>query len=515
MTSPKGTTRVLASSALCVSLLLSGSPAVAATPPGGTLTIAVGSGPTTLDPSTGEAANEAFFTIAYDSLISFGPDGTYQPGLATSWKWIGSDFKTIEFQLRKGVKFSDGSSFDAKAVKGWLDLQMKNKSPVANNLGTKAVQVTSPYTVRLTMADANPLALLFLSRSWLSGVIPCPKAAANPALLKTATCGAGPYVLDPKQTVTGDTYTYVANPNYWNPARVQWRKVILKVIANPQAALDAVRAGQVQVTGPAQPSLLPSALAAGLKSVGVPLNVASLDVLDKGGTLVPALKDVRVRQALNYAVDRQALSAALGGGQGGPVSTQFLQGSDGFDASLNSYYTYDVAKAKQLLADAGYPQGFELTILSTPLAGLDTMAQAVAGYWQAIGVKAKLDTKPAVADFFAGLTSGKYPVSVAGLGATTPTLVAWNCCFRPGAVWTPDKTAVPELEALIRKLRATDPTKTAPVAKQINSYLTKNAWYVPVYSNNLNYVYDPKKVIMPTPSGAQPVVNLVDIKPVQ
>ncbi|ULH17043.1 ABC transporter substrate-binding protein (plasmid) [Deinococcus sp. KNUC1210] len=498
---------------LSLGLLLSTPASAAVTPPGDTLTFAIGNAPSSLDPSSGEASNEYYFTLAYDSLISFEYDGVYKPGLATSWKWVGNDYKTLDLQLRRNVKFSDGSTFDAKTVKAWLDLQMKNKSPVALNLGTKSVAVTGPNSVRLTMAASNPLALLFLSRTWLSGVIPCPKAASNPGMLKAATCGTGPYVLDPKQTVTGDTYTYLANPNYWDPSRVQWKKVILKVVNNPQAALDAVRAGQAQVAWPAQASLIKSALDAGLKSVGVPQNVLGLDFLDKSGKVAPALKDVRVRQALNYAIDRSALSAALGGGQGNPVSTQFLEGADGYDASLANAYPYDVAKAKQLLAAAGYPQGFEVTILSTPIAGLDTVMQGVAGYWQAIGVKAKIDTKPQASDFFAGLTAGKYAVAAAALGATNPTLLAWNCCFRSGAVWNPDKTTVPPLEAVINKLRVTDPTKAGPVAKQVNSYLTKNAWFVPVYSGKLNYVFDPKKVALPNPSGAQPVVDILDVKP--
>ena len=68
---------------------------------------------------------------------------------------------------------------------------------------------------------------------------------------------------------------------------------------------------------------------------------------------------------------------------------------------------------------------------------------------------------------------------------------------------------------MINKLRVTDPTKAAPVAQQVNSYLTKNAWFVPIYSGKLNYVYDPKKVTLPNPSGAQPVVNILDVKPVK
>lgn len=497
------------------SLLLSPAATAAVTPPGGTFTFAVGNAPASLDPSSGEASNEYYFTPAYDSLINYGYDGKYTPGLATSWKWVGSNYKTLDLTLRPNVKFSDGSPLTAQVVKSWLDLQMKNKSPVFVNLGTKSVEVRGPLSLRLNLASSNPLTLLFLSRTWLSGVIPCAKAAATPAMLKAATCGTDPYVLDSKQTVTGDTYTYVPNPNYWNPSRIQWKKLVLKVVTNNQAAIDAVRAGQAQAAWPAQASLIPTAVAAGLKSAGVPQNIIGLDFLDKSGKIVPAFKDVRVRQALNYAVDRKALAAALGGGQGDPVSTQFLPGGEGYDAALSNYYPYDVAKAKQLLADAGYPQGFEFTVLSTPIAGIDTMIQAVAGYWQAIGVKAKIDTKPQAADFFAGLTSGKYGIAGAGLGATNPTLLAWNCCFRPGAVWNPDKTAVPALQAIVDKLAATDPTRANPVAMQVNAYMTKNAWFVPVYSGKLNYIYDAKKLSLPTPSTVQPVIDILDMKPVK
>ncbi|AFD27257.1 ABC transporter substrate-binding protein [Deinococcus gobiensis] len=508
-------TRRTSTAALLTLGLLSG-PALAATvPPGGTLTVALGAAPASLDPSSGEASNEYYFTPAYDSLIDYDYDGKYKPNLATAWAWVGTNYKVLDLTLRPNVKFSDGSTLTAQTVKSWLDLQAKNKSPVAVNLGTQSVQVTGPLKVRLTMAASNPLALLFLSRTWLSGAIPCAKASANPAILKSATCGSGPYILDAKQTVTGDTYTYLPNPNYWNPRRVQWKKLVLKVVANPQAALDAVRAGQAQVAWPAQASLIPAALSAGLKSAGVPQNILGLDFLDKSGKVVPALKDVRVRQALNHAIDRTALAAALGGGQGSPVSSQFLQGADGYDASLINAYPYDVARAKQLLASAGYAQGFDLTILSTPIAGLDTLMQAVSGYWQAVGVRVKIDNKTQGADFFAGLTSGKYGVAAAALGATNPSLLAWNCCFQPGTVWNPDKTPVPQLTTLVDKLRVTDPTKAAPVARQINSFLTKNAWFAPVYSGKLNYVYDGKKVALTSPSGVQPVINILDFNPVR
>ncbi len=482
---------------------------------GGTVTVAVVSAPASLDPSPGEASNEYFFGLAYDSLVHFDFDGQYKPLLATSWEWEGDDYSTFTMELRPDVKFSDGSALDANVVKGWFDLQRENQSVVAANLGIESVEVTGPLSLRLNLAQPNPLIPLFLSRTWLSGVIPCPAAVADPTLLNTTTCGAGPYMLDTENTVTGDTYTYVPNPYYWNPSAIHWDKVILKVVASPQAGLDALRAGQAQVLAPADPTLIETAVAAGLAHVGVPQNVFGLDFLDKSGAIVPALADVRVRQALNYAIDRAALAEALGSTGGGPTSTQFIEGSDGHDPVYDDYYTYDVEKAQALLEEAGYGDGFDVTILSAPILGLDTLAQAVASYWQAVGVNATLENKTSAAEFFGGLLSGEYGVTVAGLGATNPSLLAWNCCFRPGAAWNPDSTDVPELEALVEQLRTTDPADVGPIAQQINAYMTENAWFVPVYSGKLNYLYDPTKVFVPETTGVQPVINIVEVQPPQ
>jgi peptide/nickel transport system substrate-binding protein len=487
--------------------------AAAVTPKGGTFTLAIGNAPANLDPSSGEASNEYYFTPAYDSLINYDYDGQYKPLLATAWKWVGNDYKTFEMTLRPNVKYSDGSAFDANVVKGWLELQKTKKTPVAANIGLDSAEVIDSQNVRLHLAAANPLLPLFLSRTWLSGVIPCPAAVANQDILKTATCGVGPYVLDAANTKTGDTYTYVPNPNYWNPSAIYWQKLVFKVTSTPQAGLDAIRSGQAQVQWPADPSLIDTAVAAGKKTVGVDQNILGLDFLFKNGQVVPALKDVRVRQALNYALDRNALAKVLNAGKGTPTSEQALPGTDGYDETLVNMYPYDVNKAKQLLKDAGYANGFDLTILSVPLVGLDTLAQAVASYWKAIGVNVKIDGKTAASDFFAGLTSGKYGVSVAALGATNPTLLAWNCCFHPGSAWNPDTTAVPELQSIIDKLSVSTGDEATATAKQFTRYVSENAWFVPVVSNKLNYLYDPAKVTVPNPTGVQPVINIVDIKP--
>ena len=488
-------------------------PPTATVPPrGDVLTVASSYAPPSLDPGVGEPAFEGFITPAYDALLKINPsDGTIMPSLALTYKWVGNDYKTFEMELRPNVLFSDGSEFNAEAVKAWLEFQKANASVTATNIGLDTAEVTGPLSITLHLAQPNSLLPRLLTRNWISGAIACPAAVTNPDLVATATCGAGPYMLDAANTVTGDTYTYIPNPLYWNPDAIHWNKLVLKVVANPQSALDALRTGQVQLMS-GDGTIVDAAVAAGMTVTGVELNVMGLNFLYKDGTAVPALGDVRVRQALNYAIDRVALAEVLGGGLGRPVSSEFLPGGDAYDASLDNYYPYDPEKARDLLAAAGYADGFEVTILSIPLGGADILAQAVASYWEAIGVTTIVDNKATAPEFISGTFSGEYACNIANLGVTTPILLLWKCCIMPGSFWNRDASAPPELQALIDQLAMTNVEDMAPIARQVNQYLTENAWYVPVHSSKLYFLYAPE-VTGGEPTPFEPVINLLEVVP--
>lgn len=479
---------------------------------GDVLTVVISNTPPSLDPGMGEPAFENFITPAYDALLKINPsDGTIMPSLALTWYWVGTDFKTFKMELRPNVFFSDGSEFNAEAVKAWVEFQKANASVTATNIGLDSAEVTGPLSITLHLAQPNSLLPTLLTRNWISGAIACPAAITNPDLVATATCGAGPYMLDTANTVTGDTYTYIPNPNYWNPDAIHWNKLVLKVITNPQSALDALRTGQAQLMA-GDGTLVDPAVAAGMTVTGVELNVMGLNFLYKDGTAVPALGDVRVRQALNYAIDRVALAKVLGGGLGRPVSSEFLPGSDAYDASLDDYYPYDPEKAKTLLAEAGYANGFEVSILSVPLGGADILAQAVASYWEAIGVTTIVDNKATTPEFLTGTFSGEYACNIANLGVTIPTLLLWKCCIMPGSFWNRDASAPAELQALIDQLAMTNVEDMAPIARQVNQYLTENAWYVPVHSSKLYFFYAPG-VTGGEPTSFEAVINLLEVVP--
>ena len=121
-------------------------------------------------------------------------------------------------------------------------------------------------------------------------------------------------MLDAAATVAGATYTYVPNPYYWDKSAVHWSKVVVKVIASPTAALEALQSGQVQVAMDQPVTSVPVANKSGLHYVDPLTLLLGLGILDRGGKISKPLGNVQVRQALNYAINRPALAKVLGAG---------------------------------------------------------------------------------------------------------------------------------------------------------------------------------------------------------
>src|SRR5581483_1509922 len=180
---------------------------------GGTITIASNSTPTSINPLlNGNNADELLFNdLAYEPLIHLGPDGSYKPALATSWKY-GNGLKQFDLTLRPGVKFSDGSPLTADAVvKSINAFKAAGGGYITYARVIKSVVATGPLTVRINLTGPDPIVPLILSEHIPVGDIVSPNGLANQKKLATSTDGAGPYMLSPTETVAGSTYTYVPN----------------------------------------------------------------------------------------------------------------------------------------------------------------------------------------------------------------------------------------------------------------------------------------------------------------
>jgi peptide/nickel transport system substrate-binding protein len=458
---------------------------------GGTLTVATPGAPSGLDPSSGSSTQTSYTTWAYDPLIVEEPNGSFAPGLALSWKY-GARNKSFSMKLRPGVKFSDGTPFNAKALKTWLQYAMTVAGGGAQAYikGLSKITVTGPLSLTLTFNTPTPLLPLVFSQIFTVGMPASPKAVAAKDLA-TTTDGAGEYMFDSSQSIPGDHYTYVPNPYYWNKRAVHWKKVVVKVISNPSTVIAAMRTGQVDAAIDQPVSSVASAKSAGLKAATPLVLMMTLVLADRNGTLAKPLADVRVRQALNYAVDRSAVAKAIGAGYGLPIDQMAIPGDDGYNPALKNAYPYDPAKAKQLLAEAGYPNGFSFSAVATPVVGLDVLGQALVGQFAKIGVTMNLDVKDP-SGFGGAVAGGEYPAFTVSWGRL-PSPVEYGILWGPYRTFgNPFQTTNAQISKLYYKLIAAPAKQEKVLAQQTQSVLVQQAWFVPVFANPLVVLYSSK-----------------------
>jgi peptide/nickel transport system substrate-binding protein len=402
---------VIASAALVVA----GCSAKASTPTASAvLNVAITGQPKSLNPA--DASNGITFAtdLAYQSLIDVGAKGQLVPAIATSWKYTDSTNEKFVVELRKDVKFSDGSKLDATDVAKSITYFKTGTSATVGAFTGITAKATGKYEVTITSASPNPIIPTLLTPNYLGGDIISAAGLAKPSELLASTSGAGPYKLDPSSTVSGDHYTFIPNKYYYNQSAIHYKKVVLKVFASSPAILSAINTGQVDVAS-GDVSTVASVNASKANVLVSPLYWVGLFILDRNGTIAPALKDVRVRQAMNYAIDRKAIAKAVYGKYAVPTDQPNTAGWDAYDASLESKYPYDPAKAKQLLAAAGYPHGFTVpaNYLAEP-SDVEKVVQAATSQLAAVGITLQL--KSDTADYGTDLYSLKFPVTSLAFG---------------------------------------------------------------------------------------------------
>jgi peptide/nickel transport system substrate-binding protein len=372
----------------------------------GVLTIASPVPPVSLNPALngGNDPDDLYNELDYSSLIYLQENGTFAPGLATSWGFVGTGNTLFQIKLRPNVKFSDGSAVTAQAVKDSLEYFAKAGGPLASFATFKSITVTGKLSLLIRLNAPNIDLPLSLDQSESVGDIMSPKALAHPATLGTTSDGTGQYVLDAGATVSGETYTFTPNKKYWDTSAIKWKKIVVDVITDSTATLDALISGKVDYAF-GVPQTASAASASGFKVEKKPSLLDFVEVLDRDGASVPALANPLVRQALSYAIDRPALVKALYGSDGSANDEIRLPGQPGYVKSLANYYAYDPAKAKALLTQAGYPNGFTLPMIAYDFSpGQVTAAEAIAAEWEAIGVTVDITTPATVTAAIEDLT---------------------------------------------------------------------------------------------------------------
>lgn len=412
-----------------------------------------------------------YLQAVYDTLIRRAPDATLVPMLATEWSY-NEDQTVLTLKLRDDVTFSDGEEFDATAVKANLDRFKSGGGVEAGVLSTiSEIEVVDDYTVTVSLSEPDPGLLYYLADQ--AGYMASPAAFDG---LKTTPVGSGPYEYDAASSVEGSEYVFNKREGYWSPDLQKWDTITIKVIADQAARVNALISSDID-TAQIGASAVAQVEDSNLTVYRGFSDWAGLTLLDRDGELVPALKDVRVRQAINYALDRETLLEQVIVDEGEVTNQTFAPQSDAFVADLDEYYDYDPEKAKELLADAGYGDGFEVPMpwLAIWPAALQA---ALTQYLGDVGITVTWVNMP-VEEFFAAVGQGEYAL-IYRQYYQGPTSITLDQLVAPEATINPLHSSDPELDALIKTAR-TEPDKAAAAGKAINEFVVEQAWFAPFY----------------------------------
>lgn len=434
--------------------------------------------------------NTIYYQAPYDSLMKLDAKAKPTPNLATEWKYTDAKNTTLALTLRSDVKFTNGEAFNAEAVKKNLENTKTGANEAAGQLkGITAVKVVDDTHVEITIGAPDPSFVNNLGS--VAGMMMAP-AAIGKAETQTMPLGSGPYVMDKGATTAGSQYTFTRNKDYWNKAAFPFDKVVFKPMTDPTARLNALRAGQIDGTLLTAAAQIAPVQQAGLGVLEYyPGDVTGVYLWDRGGSLCKPLANVKVRQAINYALDRAAIVKGAMSGMGEPTVQVFNPSSSAYDAALNNTYPYDVAKAKALLTEAGYPDGFTCDTVDMSNIWPQPMA-AFNESMTAVGIKLNVVTVPP-ANMISQMLAGKFPLQIMSLASFT----SWDTTviqLKKDSLWNIFKYEDPAVTALIEKAQNATGAEQDAAFKEINKYIVDQAWVAPWAVVKNSYGYNNKKV---------------------
>ena len=389
----------------------------------------------TLDPhSQNHSATTTITGYAYEGLTRFTEKFDVEPALATQWSYISPT--QVRFELRRGVKFHDGTPFSADDVVFSFN---RIRQPASNMMiyasGVKEVKKVDADTVDLILTGPNPILLRnltfvrIMSKSWSEknkSASPQDYKAKEDTYASRNANGTGPYRItgwQPDQKVS-----MVANKDWWDKQRGNITEVSYLPIKSDATRVAALRSGDIDLLTDVPPADVPKLKADGkLKVIDGPENRTIFFALDLGSEEIRGsnikgknpFKDKRVREALNIAIDREAIKRSLMRGLSVPAAIMVAPNVYGYQADLDQPPKVDYERAKQLLAEAGYGGGLELP-MNCPndrYVNDEEVCNAVAAMWAKIGVKVKLVAQP-MSQHSVALQRFDLPLYMYGWGVT-------------------------------------------------------------------------------------------------
>jgi peptide/nickel transport system substrate-binding protein len=374
--------------ALGLSLMLPLQAALGETPvKGGSLIVCQPAEPPGLDPTANTAAaiDRVVYSNIYEGLIKVNSQGQFVPGLATKWE-VSPDGKVYTFHLRKGVKFHNGEPWNAQAAKWNLERAMSEETVNPHPeyfRGIVKIDVPDDYTLVTTLKDVDAL---FLAHMAEGDAVMLPMKGYENA--KSNPIGTGPFKFD--KWVRGDRVEMSRFQGYWNPELPYLDNVTFKFIGDASAQIAALKAGDIDVIGyiAAPESAMEMSQD---KRFKVFAGTTTGEVIMSTNNKAKPFEKKLVRQAMACAIDRQTVVDLVMFGYGTPIGSHWSP-STPYYVDLTGKFPYNPEKAKELLTQAGYPNGFEATIKLPAIYSYSRRAgEVIADMLGKVGIKLKIE----------------------------------------------------------------------------------------------------------------------------
>lgn len=447
---------------------------------------------TSLDP--GDAPEPAQIMIAtwpvYDRLIQVSADATYEPMLATKWEFS-PDGKELTLTLREGVTFSDGTPFDATAVKANLEHSMAADGTAlqGNVADIAAVEVVDPTTVKLALKRPSTTVLNGLS-STLGGIMISPKALKSGDLV-TEPVGTGAYVIESFKPGQSVTYTRRTDEGgIWDDKTGKPATVTITT-ASADASSNALKGGQADlIVWSSATDKFQTEIDSGQLKHTVMDGVLNMVGLNFNKTRKP-YNDPAVRKAINHAIDREALVEAFMPDTEARVQP-WPDGLPGFDPAREDSYDYDPEKAKQILEDAGYADGVDGGEIAVANVGAFAAAsQAIQSQLAEVGIDVTLrnvDTYTLVTEW----AQGKSDAELMYMSLPSIDAYSWVDRLFVNPVWTPGgNEEIAKMATGLDDPTMSEEERGAAVGKVID-HATEEALYAPLWQGVGGFVSTPE-----------------------
>lgn len=445
-----------------------------------------------MDPVTGVVPCEAeMLRWVYDTLIRQAPDGTQVPGLAESWE--SPDPMTFVLHLRKGVKFQDGTDFNADAVKQHLE-RSKNlaTSAISGQLAAIASIDTpddSTVVLHLSAARAGILPSVFTDRA---GMVPSPTAvaAAGDTYGASGGVGAGPYAYD-SHTPAEDMHVSTWD-GYWDSDHRHLAGIDM-IGAGTEFQTQRIADGEVDYAAMKDVQLPEAEQAKDAGSVDYKLTPTTQYAEIYVNWSVAPFDNLLVRQALEYALDRDLLAESLTEGSATPAVSPLPTDSWAHESGVESLYSYDPAKAKELLTEAGYPDGITVTVGQIDNPYYARLSQAIQDMVKESGFTFELETVTG-----AEINNRLYqlkdlPVAITAFRGTSDPGLTLEQKFSSTGNSNPAGTTAEGIDDLLAQgASSVDRDVRAEAYGQVEQLVMENALSIPIFHNGGLVAYVPE-----------------------